>query len=152
MARRNELRELMQTPLPSITEQRRKTYRPTLEYVEYIYDLINKEIFNNQLTRPPIEMGICRGYWGVVLKQGFETRPGTDVVIRVMDKWFCIQWMITTVAHEMCHQYENDILKKNMTHRQSFFIWRDTLAKYGIDLKTAHGMRRWFKHQNFAKC
>lgn len=152
MSEKLSLAALMKTPLPGISSQKRKSYRPTLEFVEEIYDLINTEVFNNKLTRPPIEIGVCRGYWGMVFVQDHETKPGTDVKIKLMDKWFCIQWMITVLAHEMCHQYENDILKKAMTHRQSFFIWKDALAKHGIDLKTAHGISRWFKHQTFTKC
>ena len=78
-----------------------------------------------------------------------------------MDKWFCRQWLITTLAHEMCHQYQWDIegekrLKEGkdrlMSHGPTFFQFRDKLKKHGISLKNAHGQRRWFRHQNFWKC
>ena len=107
---------------------------------------------NNQLTRPPIEIGICRKYWGICIGEEFQTKPGTHSRIRIMDKYFCVQWFVTTLAHEMVHQYEWDIQCKDMTHRQSFFAWKEQLAKFNIDLKTSHGQKRWFKHQDFKKC
>lgn len=142
----------MATPLPSITQQRKKSYRPSKKEVIKLYDLINKYVFKNKLTRPPITLGICRKYWGMC--QGFEhyTRRGTMCRIHLSDKWYCVQWLITTLAHEMAHQYEWDILGRGLTHRRNFFIWRDALAKVHIDLKTYHKMRRWFKYQDFKKC
>ena len=78
-----------------------------------------------------------------------------------MDKWYCKQWLITVLAHEMCHQYQWDVqgpkrLKAGkepmLSHGPSFFVFRDKLAKHGIALKNSHSRRRWFKHQNFFKC
>ena len=151
MARPHPLKELMKTPLPPITFQKRKGYRPSLREIRQIYKLINKYVFNNQLTMPPIEIGTCRKYWGMCSGSEFPTRKGTRCTIRLMDKWFCVQWLVTTLAHEMVHQYEWDVLHKSMTHRQSFFMWRDQLAKFNIDLKTYHGQRQWFQYQDFKK-
>ena len=151
MARPHPLKELMKTPLPPISFQKRKGYRPTLREVRNIYKLLNKYVFNNQLTLPPIELGSCRKYWGMCSGLDAPIRKGTRCTIKLMDKWFCVQWLVTTLAHEMVHQYEWDIMKKSMTHRQSFFIWRDQLAKFNIDLKTYHAQRRWFKYQDFKK-
>ena len=73
----------------------------------------------------------------------------------------CLQWLVTTVAHEMAHQFEWDVVgdwyesrgkERKMTHRQSFFIYRNQMAEFGIDLKSWHGQKRWFKYQDFAKC
>ncbi|MEY4331818.1 MAG: SprT-like family [Bacteroidota bacterium] len=152
MARPHPLKELMKTPLPSITEQRRKCYRPSLREINETYKLINKYVFNNKLKRPPIQLKSCRKYWGMCIGSLQEVSPGTFCKIELMDKWFCIQWMITTLAHEMVHQYEWDVLRKDMTHRQSFFIWREKLAEFNINLKTSHGQKRWFKYQDFTKC
>ena len=62
----------------------------------------------------------------------------------------------------MVHQYQWDIERFDRTgfnicensgaHGPSFFAWRDRFAYWGIDLKTAHGQRRWFRHQDFNKC
>lgn len=151
MARPHPLKALMATPLPPITFQKKKGYRPSLREVRHIYRLLNKYVFKNQLKMPIIEIGTCRKYWGMCIGSEFPTKSGSRCKIKLMDKWFCVQWLVTTLAHEMVHQYEWDILNKSMTHRQSFFIWRDQLAKFNIDLKTFHGQKRWFKHQDFKK-
>lgn len=151
MARPHPLKELMKTPLPPVSYQRRKGYRPSLREVKEIYKLVNKYVFNNKLVMPPIEIGICRTYWGVCEGQDIPTKKGTYCRIRLVDKWFCVQWMITTLAHEMVHQYEWDVLRKKMTHRQSFFMWREKLDKFNIGLKTYHGQKKWFRHQDFSK-
>lgn len=151
MARPHPLKELMKTPLPPISYQRRKGYRPSLREVKQIYKTLNKYVFNNKLIMPPIEIGVCRTYWGICAGQYTPTKKGTYCRIRLMDKWFCVQWLVTTLAHEMVHQYEWDILRKKMTHRQSFFMWKEQLDRFSIDLKTYHGQKKWFKYQDFKK-
>ena len=85
---------------------------------------------------------------------------GSYCEIEMMDKWFCPQWMVTTLAHEMCHQYQWDIVgperdeqgyKPIMSHGPTFFQFRDDLNNHYIPLKTAHSQRRWFKHQDLYK-
>lgn len=151
MARRNPLRELMHTALPPISIQKRKLYRPKLSEVKQIYDILNRYVFDNQLVRPPIQIGVYKKYWGLCLGHEKFQRKGTYCKIKLVDKWYCVQWLVTTLAHEMVHQYEWDVLRKPMTHRQSFFIWKSKLAKFNIDLKTYHGSGKWFKYQDFTK-
>lgn len=78
-----------------------------------------------------------------------------------MDKWYCRQWLIIVLAHEMCHQYQWDVVGEKrikqgknpiMSHGPSFFIYRDKLAKHGIPLKRWQRMRKWFRTQNVFKC
>ena len=161
MARPNPIRTMMQAPLPSLTEQRRKLYRPTHDEIIYTYNVLNRYIFDNELKRPPITVGQFRGYWGECSGHDEMTNPGTYCTMKISDKWFCVQWMVTTVAHEMAHQYEWDVVgeyyesrgeDRRMTHRSAFFIHRARMAEYGINLKTAHRMKKWFKYQDFTKC
>lgn len=151
MARPHPLKVLLETPLPTLSQQKGKCYRPTIQEAKRIYDLLNKYVYNNELVRPPIELGRCPKYWGMCYGNLEETKRGTRCRIKLSKNWFCIQWFVTVLAHEMAHQYEWDVLDKNMTHRQSFFIWREPLAKYGINLKTYHRSKRWFKYQDFKK-
>jgi hypothetical protein len=78
----------------------------------------------------------------------------------MMDKFFCPQWFVTTLAHEMVHQYQWDIIGPErehdgkewlMSHGPSFFQFREEMEWHEISLKTAHSQRRWFKHQNLFK-
>jgi hypothetical protein len=163
MFRNTSLRELMYQELPPLGYQKRLCYRTDREEVVALWRLLNKEIFNGKLEMPLIEvMPRCRTYWGICF--GSYTKiHGTKskCKIRLMDKWFCRQWLITTLAHEMCHQYQWDVIGESrlkegkeplMSHGPSFFVYRNKLAKHGISLKRSHGMRRWFKHQRFDKC
>lgn len=149
--------------LPSLSYQKRLCYRTNYDEVVAIYKLLNKTIFNNKLEIPIIEVvPRCRKYWGMCFGT-HERLPGkrSYCKIRLMDKWYCKQWLISTLAHEMCHQYQWDIvgnqrIKKGkdrlMSHGPTFYIFKEKLAKHGISLKRAHGKRRWFKHQDFFKC
>ncbi len=152
MARPNPLRRLMKTPLPSIQLQRQKPYRPNIREVREIYDLINRYVFRNQLVRPPILLGPWKGYWGMCLGSIYPVKRGTRCTIKLVDRYFCVQWFVSTLAHEMVHQYEWDILEKEMTHRQSFFDWKDMLEYYDIPLKSWHKTGEWFKYQNIYRC
>jgi hypothetical protein len=151
MARRHPLKEIMSSPLPSISYQKRKLYRPSIKEVRYFYKILNYYVFDNKLSMPPIYLGICRKYWGMCIGSDQKTKPGTFCQFKLTDKWFCVQWLVTILAHEMAHQYEWDILRKQMTHRQSFFMWKAKLAKFNIHLKTYHVNKRWFKYQDFRK-
>lgn len=156
------LLELMKEELPGISYQKRLSYRTHIGEVEEYYKLINFVIFNNVLPTPEIEVvGRCRKYWGICFGE-FE-KPHESVTyckIKLMDKWFCRQWLLTTLAHEMCHQYQWDILGEEkrkqgkeplMSHGPTFFIHKTKLAEHGISLKRYHGVKKWFKTQDFFK-
>lgn len=154
--------EIMELPLPPVYVQRKLPYRPTKSEVRYVYETLNYHIFDNKLHMPKLVIAShCRKYWGMCIAEVDINYTGSHCTIKMMDKWFCPQWMVTTLAHEMCHQYQWDIdgpkrYKRGkdyiLSHGPSFFIFKDKLAKHGISLKTSHGQRRWFKHQDLFKC
>lgn len=159
MSKKSELQKLMMAELPGIGYQKRLCYRTSQAEVINLYRLLNREIFDNQLPIPEIEVvPRCRTYWGLCFGEIYKERYQRSYCkIRLMDKWFCKQWLITTLAHEMCHQYQWDIegakrLNRGkeplMSHGPTFFVFKDKLAKHGISLKRAHSQRRWFKTQN----
>ncbi len=155
------LSELMDLPLPTISEQKRLLFRPSRHFVHHVYELINYEVFDSELYKPRLEIqSHCQKYWGMCMGDIYRDSTGSHCTIRMMDKYFCPQWFVTTLAHEMVHQYQWDILgperEKNgkdwlMSHGPSFFQFRNNLEWHGISLKTAHSQRRWFKHQNLFK-
>jgi len=161
MARPHPLRVLMNTPLPPISQQRRKVFRPSIREVHKTYDLINKYVFNNKLKRPKITLSQCRDYWGLCTGLWYPTRSGRCVEIKLSDKWYCAQWMVAVLAHEMVHQYQWEILGRNMegklkwnvmNHGPSFYEWRDTMAEYQIPLNLfVMTSCQWFKMQSFDK-
>jgi hypothetical protein len=85
----------------------------------------------------------------------------SNCTITLSNKWYCRQWLILTLAHEMCHQYQWDILSHKrisegkqpiMSHGPSFFLFKQKLNKHGIPLRRAHSVKDWFIHQNLHKC
>lgn len=165
MIKSSPVYQLMQEPLPSRTYQRRKAFRPSLdETVEY-YQLINYYVFNSSLKMPEIRLGTIKKCWGACYWEQEPDLSGSYCKIRLSDKWFCQQWFLNTLAHEMVHQWQWDIYRfefESKYHRKmpaasgnhgpSFYSWRNKFAEHGLALKIAHGQRRWFKHQDFKKC
>jgi len=166
MARPNPIRAIMESELPTKTYQRQKLYRPRPSEVIYSYNIINKYIFDSQLHRPDIYMkSHLRKIWGCCSWLDRKQYTGSYCYIQLSDKWFCPQWFLNTLAHEMVHQWQWDIYRwehenyfdrkmyeNSGAHGPSFYVWRDKFADYGLYLKTAHGQKRWFKHQDFNRC
>lgn len=161
--RKSELYHLMNDELPNITYQKRLSYRTTRREVLALFRLINKEIFQNKLPVPQIEiMGRCRRYWGYCIAKNYYPHEGkSNCIIRLSDKWYCKQWLIIVLAHEMCHQYQWDIeslermqlgRKPVMSHGPSFFKFKTKLAKHNIPLSRAMSIKKWFQNQNHWRC
>ena len=158
----NDLKKLMDEPLPNKSLQRTKPYRPKIKEVKALFRLINREIFYNRLPMP--KFVLCRLYDAIGMCSGGEgpiRKTKSYCTIHLADRYYCRQWFISTLAHEMVHQYQWDIdgVKREkegknriMSHGPSFYAHREKLAKHGISLKVGHGQKRWLKHQSFAKC
>lgn len=164
MKERKKLLKLMHKPLPKISDQVKQSYRPTVRKVREVYKLLNKVIFNNQLKIPKIELVKRVKYWGICMGKGRYGSPystGSYCVIKLNYKFYSEHWMITTLAHEMVHQYQWDIYsgkrkKQNkppvMSHGPSFYVWKYKLAKVGITLKRIYSAMKWFTYQKLDKC
>jgi hypothetical protein len=162
--KRSKIKEIMELPLPTITEQRKKSYRPTLRKIRSTYRLINEEIFQNKLTIPEIQLIQRSRYWGLCMGKGRGGSPfptGSYCVIKLNNKFYSQHWMIATLAHEMVHQYQWDIYSEQrkkkgkppiMSHGPSFHAWKKKLAKFGITLKTTFSKEKWFTYQKLDKC
>jgi hypothetical protein len=153
----------MDKPLPSKSAQRAKVYRPSVKEVKALYRLINREVFYGSLPMPKFELrrlhnvlGMCEGREGPLRK----TKSYCTIVLT--DRYYCRQWFISTLAHEMVHQYQWDIYSnirvkrgqpRNMSHGPSFYVWRKKLKKFGIALK-ANSLREhhWFAKQDTKEC
>lgn len=160
----NPLKALMNEELPGRGYQKRLAYRTNIKEVLYLYKLINREVFNNVLPKPDLRvLNKTPGYWGYCIAKQMEPDiKGKSVcIIKIAEKWYCKQWLITTLAHEMVHQYQFEVdghkrMKKGlepiMSHGPSFFVFRKKLEKFNIPLKRAHNRRRWWVYQNLFKC
>lgn len=164
MARPNPVRRIMTGNLPSLTYQRRKSFRPSYADVDYAYGILNRHVFKNALKKPNITLCQIKKAWGMCHWEDYE-QNGSSCTIQLSDKWFCPQWFLNTLAHEMVHQYQWDIYRwehqelygremhtDSGGHGPSFFAWRDEFDYYGLNLKTWFRQRKWFLYQDFNKC
>ena len=156
------LKELMLKDLPSLTYQRKISYRTSIREVKALYRLINTTIFNDRLVMPKIYVKPrLREMWGQCY--GADTpfsNTRSRCAILLADRWYCRQWLIMAVAHEMVHQYQWDILGPQrqaqgqqplMSHGPSFFVHRTRLASIGIPLLKKVYVYRWFEYQDLKK-
>ena len=112
------------------------------EDAEEAYTLINKHIFDNGLDPLLIAIHRRNGYWGSC-HAGYTNEEYRCTHIRLTD-WFETRTsFIETIAHEMVHQFQWDILSNErdnqglgpiMSHGPSFFALRPALAEYNIQL------------------
>ena len=165
MARPNPIRRIMEQPLPGITYQRRKSFRPSNEDIDYAYSIINRYVFDNRLIKPKIVQRTLRKAWGSCQWEMEEQESGSWCTINLMDKWYCPQWFMNTLAHEMVHQWQWDVYRHEYQswygrempiagkgHGPSFHSWRSQFEHYGLNLKTYHRTKKWFKYQDFTRC
>jgi hypothetical protein len=146
----------MQTPLPSKNQQRKLKFRPTKDQIKEIFALLNEHVFEGKLKQPSINLrsmeylGLCTGY----------DDPDHHVKIRLTNGFFCIQWFIMILAHEMAHQYQwvihgpRRVAQKRialLSHGKSFFEFREQLTALGIPLKSEYSTYKWMKHQDLKK-
>lgn len=152
---RRQIALFMQKDLPTLSEQRAKPFRPTEGQARYYFRLLNLLIFGNRLSTPKITIRRLHGAWGQC--QGNEN---LSCEIELTDRFYCRQWFLIVLAHEMCHQYQWEILGQQriqqgrrpiMSHGPTFFIFRENLKRFGIPLKTAVRTHRWFKLQDFSR-
>ena len=165
MARPNPIRAIMEASLPDLAYQRAQLFRPDPDRVLYSYKILNKYVFDNQLSRPKIVVAPIKECWGYCLWYNDYKDTAAHSVISLTDKWHCPQLFMNVLAHEMVHQYQWDIYRweylekygkkineKTAGHGPSFFAWRDQCSQYGLTLKSAFNADKWLKYQNFSKC
>lgn len=163
MEHSKRLSELMSTELPNLTYQKKRLYRTNLEEVYELFDIINQEVFDGELPKPKIivkthiqkKWGECQGYLN-------RTKKNKSLCVILLNKnWYCKQWLITVLAHEMVHQHQWDIQSEArvregkdrlMSHGPSFYKFKNKLKSYGIPLKHRLSIINWFKTQNILKC
>lgn len=156
------LKALMDKELPSLQYQKSKKYRPKLSEIKAIYRCINREVFYGELILPKFEIRRMHGAWGACEgKSGKRYKTKSNCIIWLADRWYCQQWLISTLAHEMVHQYQWDIysrirIKRGqppiMSHGPSFYIWRKKLKKFGISLKESGDHFKWLRTQDLKHC
>lgn len=160
----NQLIEWMKEDLPNITNQKKYIFRPTKREINKTYNILNLALYDGKLIRPKIKTTARGWYWGlcqVIISPPKKYKSKSSCEILLSNKWFCRQWFIDTLAHEMAHQYQWDIdgpirLQQGkeplMSHGPSFFKHKCKIDQFGLNLKVTHRIKKWFKYQSLSKC
>lgn len=158
-----KLKSILNEELPSLTLQKRKQYRPSMDEIISIYIILNNALFNNKLSLPKIELlKSPKRYFGecAALELLPKYKKKSNCVIRLAENWCCKQFFINILAHEMVHQYQWDIeskvrlcanLKPIISHGPSFFKHKRKFKKYNLSLKRTYSIENWYKYQNLLK-
>lgn len=159
----NELNQLLSEDLPALYLQKRKPYRPSMDEVVYTYKILNKELFNSKLfipniiflNRPKKYVGECKANTSFP-----EYTNKSNCAIYLTKNWYCRQFFIAMLAHEMVHQYQWDIesrdriknkLMPTISHGPTFYKHRKKFLKFNLPLKKTFRIDYWFKYQNLLK-
>lgn len=158
----SKLHQMMNEDLPSIYQQKRKSYTTTINEIRKIYKLINSEVFNDKLPNAKLILKKrIPDAWGMCIGNKLPTKTKSGCILIIGRNWYCKQWLIMTIAHEMSHQYQWDVigynrLQKNkeplMSHGPTFYKFRSKMNRVGIPLKRVIHGSNWFKKQNLLKC
>ena len=157
--RTSKLIDLMNSDLPNLSQQKRKTYKTDKREVTKFFKIINEEIFNNKLKKQ-IKTRITN-YWGMCIGVQATTKKRSGCELIITQNHFCKQWLIMIIAHEMAHQYQWDIIglermKKGlepiMSHGPTFYKHKNKFLKHEIPLKRVIHSKIWFTKQNLLKC
>lgn len=157
------LKELMSHDLPGLTYQKKQQYITNIREVKSLYRLINSDIFNDKLTMPEIYVKPrLKKVWGQCTGVNAYPEEGKSAcVIEIGKRWYCKQWLIMVLAHEMVHQWQWDIHGRTrekqgkepiISHGPSFYKWKPKLRKHGIPLQVEPHHHKWFKTQHLFKC
>ena len=158
-----QLTDLMSAELPGISYQKKRLYHTTNKEVYQLFKIINDEIFDGVLPEPTIIVkSHMRNMWGECASFHNQTNgKKSKCVLTLNTRWYCKQWLITILAHEMAHQYQWDIIGEDriregrlplLSHGPSFYVFKKKLKEHNIALKAHFSITTWFNTQNLFKC
>jgi hypothetical protein len=108
-------------------------YCPSIRKTRKWFKVLNKLIFKTQL--PPfyrVKISSIKDAWANCL--GFEEKGIRWCSVHLDKKFPSEAHFVTVLIHEMVHNYEWCILKKDMSHGPDFFKWKEKLNSLGVPL------------------
>jgi len=129
----------------------KKIYATTEADIRVWFDIINAAVFRGELTGIFSRIRIVRkrGNWAHYTghnngtsKSVQEELDGIGIIsdLSISKKFPNIHGFINVLAHEMVHHYQFECEgvrfdPSNISHGQSFWKWKDTFRKYGLNLQ-----------------
>lgn len=163
MDNKTKLFTLMTVPLPPLDYQKNLQYEISLGEVVDVFYILNETLFDDKLKLPTFDICSTDENWGYCAadEELVFNASRSSCTLALNNNWYCKQWFISILAHEMCHQYQVDILSKQrvennlpllISHGPTFFMHRNRLMQFGIPLKKTISISTWFKCQELLKC
>jgi hypothetical protein len=159
--RLNPVTKIVQSDLPTPDVMLTVGHKTCLKEVRYYYKILNRYVFADQLTMPSLKIKKLRDCWalceGYVILDNDKDISGFSTQIILNSQQLCPQLCLVSLAHEMVHQYQWQVLgpqrlkqglKPLMSHGPSFFRWRKKFHNFGIPLATGHRALKIAYHQD----
>lgn len=138
MGRPNKLAQFVKT-----SNLLQGVFKPCMDDARETYYLLNRYVFDGGLSMPPINIRRVHSIWGAC--DGIVDNEGDFKVREIIlnSRMPNLAMFVTTMAHEMVHQFQWEVLNPEreleglapiMSHGPSFYAWRKPLNAYGIPL------------------
>lgn len=114
-----------------------RSYKLTTKKIPIIYKILNRQIFNNKLKFPRIEVRRIHGALGYFEFNPYATKYCYKIILH--NKFKNFREFTEILGHEMVHYYQKLILKKNTAkHNKEFYAFKKKFAKIGLELKRVY--------------
>jgi hypothetical protein len=101
------------------------SYTPTLQSVKYAFDEINKEVFDEGLDHPEeFYIDALDTEWGFCTRE-----DGQGIVLGLTNEFPSRAEFYDTLAHEMTHLFQYQILGIEPNHGKTFKVWINPMKK-----------------------
>lgn len=117
-------------------QHKKEPYTPTEVYTRLWFNILNKRLFNKQLTQfSNIIITDLGDWWACVAYDDTFICPDIDIHL---NNQFKNSWhFINVLGHEMVHKWQLEINHVNndlVNHNKYFFSWRPKFKENGLDL------------------
>jgi len=119
--------------LKNIQDEKKVPYYPTEADTEMWFHIINRYIFDNQLS--PFQNIVIKRmshWWACVLHD--DPVKNDTIELRMHMKFPNKLHFIDALAHEMVHKWQLEINQDSGYHNKYFFSWRQKFDENGLNL------------------
>ena len=111
-----------------------RVFEPKINKIPIVYNILNREIFNNRLKKPYINIRRIHGALGLFEFNPYATKHCYKITLH--NKFKNFQEFVEILGHEMVHYYQKLVLKQNSAkHNKEFYSFKKRFKKNGLELK-----------------
>jgi hypothetical protein len=109
----------------------KETYTPTIDDCHKWFDILNEDMFNNDLPRIPFDFKWLRVCWAYY--EYFPREQDRTQRIVMHKRYPSKRLFVECLAHEMVHHWQYVKLGPNkVDHNEEFFNWCKYSKSYGL--------------------